>query len=72
MFDDRFRKRYVKLDDIQKALISDIKDQAAELESLIDRIDKEYDVRCAYLAYSKLEEAIMWAVKGCSVDPEDA
>lgn len=51
--------------------MNDIKDQAMELETLIDRVDNEYDVRCAHIAYTKLEEAVMWAVKGCVVNKTD-
>lgn len=69
---DRFRRQYIRMNDIQQALVKDIKDQAAELETLIDRVDKEYDVRCAHLAYTKLEEAVMCAVKGCAVQDRDA
>ena len=65
--EDRFQKNFIPLNDIQKALVRDIKDQAAELETLINRVDAEFDVRCAYLSYARLEEAVMWAVKGCSV-----
>ena len=72
MFEDRFKKNHIQLNEMQQALIRDIKDQAAELETLIDRVDKEYDVRCAYLAYARLEEAVMWAVKGCCVKQKDA
>ena len=68
MIEDRFRKLYSKLEDGQKDLISDIKDQAMELEALIDRVSENYDVRCAHIAMTKLEEAAMWAVKGASIN----
>ena len=67
MTDDRFRLRYASMDDMQRALITDIKEQGMELESLIDRVSDEYNVRCAHIAMTKLEETIMWAVKGASV-----
>ena len=38
-----------------------------EMESLIDRVSSEGDARCAHLAYTNLEQSVMWAVKGVSI-----
>ena len=62
--EDIFRKTYQPTNKIQQALITDIKNAATELIDLFVRVDGEYDTRCGYLARTKLEEAVMWAVKG--------
>ena len=61
---DPFNKAYTPIDDIQRALINDIKDAASELYDLLLKTDREYNARCGHLAKTKLEEAVMWAVKG--------
>lgn len=61
---DPFDKTYTPIDDIQRALINDIKSAAAELYELMLRTDREYDARCGHLARTRLEESVMWAVKG--------
>ncbi len=63
---DTFRKSYNPLDKMQQALIADIKDAASELFEQFNRTDNEYDARCAHISKSRLEEAVMWAVKGVS------
>ena len=63
---DPFRKAYNAQTDIQRALVSDIKDAADELLDLITRVNREFDPRCAHLARTRLEESVMWAVKGAT------
>lgn len=68
----RFRPRYRALTEDEKALHDAIKDKAAELEALFDRIAPVRGLRGldasvgrpVSIAHTKLEEAIMWAVKG--------
>ena len=63
--EDTFRKVYTPISDEQKERVLAIKTKADELLALFgkseDRSDKS---RCAALAKTKLEEAVMWAVKG--------
>lgn len=65
MAEDAFRKEYKPISGEQKETVALIKIKAAELLELIgpseDRSDKS---RCQALAKTKLEEAVMWAVKG--------
>lgn len=61
---DPFRKSYHPSNEIQQALVSDIKDAASELHELINRVDREFDARRAHIARVRLEEAVMWAVRG--------
>ena len=61
---DPFRKTYSPVSDIQRALVTDINDAASELHELINRVDREFDARRAHIARVRLEEAVMWAVRG--------
>jgi len=61
---DPFNRAYTPIDDIQRALINDIKSAAGELYDLLLRTDREYDARCGHLARTRLEESVLWAVKG--------
>lgn len=56
----RFRPRYRALTDDEKALHDAIKDKAAELEHLFNRVKPG---RYNALAMTSLEQSIMWAVK---------
>lgn len=57
----RFRPRYRALSNAEKALHDEIKNKAAELEALYDRINPEG--RYAELAITALEQSVMWIVK---------
>ena len=59
-----FRPQYRELNGYQKAAIADIKSQATQLLSLVNAASQ--DSRCACLARTRLEEAVMWAVKAVS------
>jgi hypothetical protein len=56
----RFRPRYRALSDAEKAHHDAIKEKAAELETLFEAIKPG---RYRSLAFTALEEAVMWAVK---------
>ncbi len=56
----RFRPRYRALTDDEKALHDEIKNKAAELESLFGKVKSG---RYNSLAMTSLEQAIMWVVK---------
>lgn len=56
----RFRPRYRALTDDEKALHDSIKDKAAELEALFDRVKPG---RYKSLAFTELEASVMWIVK---------
>lgn len=56
----RFRPRYRALTDDEKALHDELKAKAVELEVLFDKIKPG---RYRSLAFTALEEAVMWAVK---------
>lgn len=58
-----FRKQYRELSEDEKNIIEDIKDVASNLEWQIERMEPG---RCRSLAMTKLEEAVMWAVKGAT------
>lgn len=65
---DTFRKEYKPLNDEQKALMLEIKEQAEKLETLFGQIggNQTIDVstgRLVSLAKTNLEQSIMWAVK---------
>lgn len=74
----RFRPRYRALADNEKALHDALKEKAAELEALINQIAPARQAaaeargaqqlascgRETALAMTKLEESLMWAVKG--------
>lgn len=61
MTHDIFRKQYLDLTKEQTDLISEIKEKSEYLMTLIDSIGLH---REAALAKTKLEECVMWAVKG--------
>lgn len=56
----RFRPRYRALTDDEKALHDALKDKAAELEALIEKVKAG---RYRALALTSLEESIMWTLK---------
>lgn len=56
----RFRPTYRALTDDEKKLHDDIKQKAVELEELFEQVGKG---RYQSLAFTSLEEAVMWIVK---------
>lgn len=56
----RFRPRYRQLTDEEKALHDAIKGKAVEIEELFGQVK---DGRYKSLAYTSLEESVMWIVK---------
>ncbi len=66
MDQDPFREQYLPLDDMQKALCQDIKAAAMELFELMLRVDSEFDARAGHMARTRLEESVMWAIKGAT------
>lgn len=58
---DIFRKEYTELTDSKKRLVTDLKTEA---ERLLNMIEDVQDPRMKALAKTKLEECVMWAVKG--------
>lgn len=58
---NRFRTQYRPLTEQEKTLVEAIKDSAARLDIYLDGVR---DPRMAALARTKLEECVMWAVKG--------
>ena len=56
----RFRPRYRALTDDEKALHDALKDKAAELEALFEKVKSG---RYNALAVTALEQSIMWIVK---------
>ena len=56
----RFRPRYRALTDDEKALHDDLKNKAAELETLFNSVK---DGRYKSLAFTELEASIMWIIK---------
>lgn len=56
----RFRPRYRALSDEEKALHDEIKDKAAELEAVFNKVKTG---RYASLAVTSLEQSVMWIVK---------
>jgi len=65
-----FRKQHKELTDDQKQAVSQVKNDAeclyATICDLSERIEDKgnIDPRCLAVAKTKLEEAVMWAVKG--------
>lgn len=61
-----FRQKYRDLPEKEKAEVSNIKNDAALLWELIDDITSSHPdaAREAAIAKTKLEECVMWAVKG--------
>ncbi len=56
----RFRPRYRALEPHEKQLHDDIKEKAQELEQLFNQVK---DGRYKSLAFTNLEESVMWIVK---------
>ena len=56
----RFRPKYRALNDEELKLHNEIKDKAAELEQLFNKVS---DGRYKALAFTSLEESVMWIVK---------
>lgn len=56
----RFRPKYRALEADEKQLHDDIKAKAEELESLFEKVGPG---RYASLAFTSLEESVMWIVK---------
>jgi hypothetical protein len=56
----RFRPRYRALTDDEKNLHDEIKDKAAELEAVFEKVKPG---RYHALAITSLEQAVMWIVK---------
>ena len=58
---NRFRNNYRKLSEEEKILLSDLKREAGIMEAYLEMVP---DGREKSTAMTKLEEAVMWAVKG--------
>lgn len=58
---DTFRKSYRELSEEEKNLLNAIKSAA---DDLLTHVEKAPDGRSKSLAITKLEESVMWAVKG--------
>jgi hypothetical protein len=58
---DIFRQEYRELTVEEKILVSDTKESAA---NLLDCLEEVKDDHCRAIAITKLEECVMWAVKG--------
>ena len=58
---DPFRKEYRELSDAEKNALTVLKESAGSLYVLIDSMTES---REKSIAKTKLEEAVMWAVKG--------
>jgi len=56
----RFRPKYRALTDEEKALHDVLKDKATELEALFNQVK---DGRYKSLAFTSLEQSVMWIVK---------
>ena len=56
----RFRPRYRALTDDEKALHDELKAKAEELEKLFNKVK---DGRYKALAFTSLEQSVMWIVK---------
>ena len=56
----RFRPKYRALSESEKALHDAIKEKASELEALFDQVKPG---RYQSLAFTSLEESVMWIVK---------
>lgn len=65
---DTFRKEYKPLTEDQKAQMQAVKDQAEQLEGLLNGVldpnERSERARCIAVAKTQLETAIMWAIKG--------
>jgi len=62
---DTFRKEQKELSDNQEIDVKAIKELAENLERGLETIQThDADPRCVAVAKTKLEECVMWAVKG--------
>ena len=61
---DIFRKSYIPLDGRCIEIMSCIKEKAQSLYDEIENCSVENDKRHMALAKTKLEESVMWAIKG--------
>lgn len=59
-----FRKEYKELSDEDKRHVGDVKDKANELYHLFPKNGDKGANREIAIAITKLEESVMWAVKG--------
>ena len=71
---DTFRKVYTPLTDDQKKQVEVLKQSAEVIESFMDAFiakeERSERSRCMNLARTKLEETVMWAVKGVTTQHE--
>lgn len=69
---DTFRRNYTPLSDQQRAHMDQVKIYAEDLEVLFDKVSPRTvqgeKSRCINIARTKLEEAVMWAVKGITTE----
>lgn len=65
----RFRPAYRKLSPDEQALSDAIKDKAAELEALYEKVQGATESRHKSLAMTTLEESVMWIVKDLTGAP---
>lgn len=64
-----FRQQYRQLNEAEKAAVDDIKRLGAEFEAALDDCQaflRSTAAREIAIARTKMEEAVMWAVKGVS------
>ena len=61
---DTFRKTYRELTESEKKTVDLVKDLAEQLKGIFDEANNPNIGREIALANTKLEECIMWAVKG--------
>jgi len=64
MSNNVFRKEYRPLTDEEQASVNRVKETAQTLYAIIDSPSAAADPRSLAVAKTKLEEAVMWAVKG--------
>jgi len=57
----RFRQQYRQLSPAEQQTVAAIKGYAEQLEDLVEQVPEP---RARALAMTKLEESVMWAVKG--------
>lgn len=62
--DNRMRHEKRALSDVEKAQVLQVKDAGLAFLRLVDEIDTGHALREIALAKTKIEEAVMWAVKG--------
>ena len=61
MSEDIFRKVYAELSHEQMDLMRDVKEKSESLIMIIDSVGRSREMS---LAITKLEECVMWAIKG--------